>query len=272
MLPERWLGPMYKQGLDYVAIYSAEGVGNVGGGLKRGAVFSGVLELGVSLDAETVLGWPGVTFYASSLMSHGGNLSDSCVGDLYAGSSLESESSVRLYELWLDQSFLDDSLSLRVGQLSVDREFFGTDVGVLFMNAAFGWPAVFSLSVDAASFPVAALGARLRLDVSHFRFQTAVFTGRPEPLDEDGDAMSANGVYFSFSNGAMTFGEASYLTSMLRRVSQRDDFMIGQVLGVFSFHDSQLIWISFSTALNSGSPVTSWAFFCLARAAAKQSA
>ena len=212
MLPERWFAPLTQRGIDYLATYSTELVGNPVGGLKGGMVFSGVLEAGLLFDTEKLFGWPGATVYISSLMSHGGNLSDSYLGDLYAGSSMESENSIRLYEMWVDQSLLDESLSLRVGQLAADREFFGTDVGTLFMNTAFSWPAVFSLSVDAASFPVAALGARLRLDVSGFRFQSAVFTGRPEPLDEYGDAINANGVYYNFDNGAMIFGEASYLT------------------------------------------------------------
>ena len=43
-------------------------------------------------------------------------------------------------------------------------------------------------------------------------------------------------------------------------------------MGQFGFALSQVILISFSTSLNSGSPVTSSAFLCFVSAAAKQSA
>src|SRR5207249_4042431 len=94
LLPERWLEPLIGHGIDYVAIYTAELLGNVRGGLKRGATFSGVLEAGIVIETEDLFGWSGGTFYASALMSHGPSLSQNYVGDLYGGSSIESESTM----------------------------------------------------------------------------------------------------------------------------------------------------------------------------------
>jgi hypothetical protein len=53
---------------------------------------------------------------------------------------------------------------------------------------------------------------------------------------------------------------------------KRTNCLVGQLFAGFIPHHSHWILISFSTALNSGSPVTSSAFLSLARAAAKQSA
>src|ERR1035441_3665938 len=53
---------------------------------------------------------------------------------------------------------------------------------------------------------------------------------------------------------------------------ERDDLVIGKGDSFGSRHLSQATLISFSTALNSGSPVTSSAFFSFASAAAKASA
>ncbi len=213
LLSPRWLRPLTDRGIDYVAVYSAELLGNVRGGLKRGPVFSGVLEAGVNLETEKLSGWPGATFYASSLVSHGPSLSDRYLGDLYGGSSLEAESSLRLYEAWLDQSFFDEILSMRAGQLAADREFMGTDVGMLFMNASFGWPAAFGLGVDAPAYPVAAPGVRLRIDGARFWLQSAIFTGRPEPLDDEGEPIQKHGLYFHFQGGALALWEAGYSTA-----------------------------------------------------------
>ena len=212
MLPARWQKPLTNAGLDYVMIYTSEFMGNVHGGLVKGGIFAGVLEAGVAFDAEKLFGWRGATFYASSLMSHGPSLSDR-LGDLYGGSSIESDSSVRLYQVWLEQSLFDDAVSVRVGQLAADREFLGTDVGTLFMNAAFGWPAAFSLSVDMPAYPVAAPGVRLRADASHFWAQAAVFTGKPEPIDDQGEVINGHGVYWNFNDSALLMWEAGYSTA-----------------------------------------------------------
>src|SRR6185436_18934129 len=103
----------------------------VRGGIKHGASYAGAIEAGVLADCETLMGWPGAYFYASALWSHGPSLSETHIGDLYAGGATESESTARLYEVWLEQNFFDEKISLRAGQLAVDREFFGTDIGTL---------------------------------------------------------------------------------------------------------------------------------------------
>ena len=216
LLPERWLKPLTDRGIDYTVMYTADVLGNVSGGLKRGATFSGVLEAGLSLETEPLLGWRGATFYGSCLIAHGENLSDQHLGDLYGGSSDERKFSVRLYELWLDQTFCHEAVSLRVGQLALDREFLGTDLGLLFMNCAFGWPAVIGWSMDAATYPVAAPGVRLRVDLGRYWFQSAVFTGEPEPLEERDEneerPHDEHGVDFNFSGGVLAIWELGYAT------------------------------------------------------------
>ena len=216
LLPERWLQPLTDRGIDYTVMYTADVLGNVSGGLKRGATFSGVLEAGLSLETEPLLGWRGATFYGSCLIAHGENLCDQHLGDLYGGSSDERKFSVRLYELWLDQTFCHEAVSLRVGQLALDREFLGTDLGLLFMNCAFGWPAVFGWSMDAATYPVAAPGVRLRVDLGRYWFQSAVFTGEPEPLEERDEneerPHEEHGVDFNFSGGVLAIWELGYAT------------------------------------------------------------
>ena len=49
--------------------------------------------------------------------------------------------SFRLFELWFEQELAIPhfgKLSLRLGQLASDKEFYGTEVGALFINSSFG--------------------------------------------------------------------------------------------------------------------------------------
>ena len=270
LLPERWLRPLTDRGIDYVLIYSAEALGNVRGGLKRGTIFSGALEAGVAIETEKQFGWQGATLYASSLVSHGQSLSDHHLGDLYGGSSIESESSLRLYELWLDQTFFHKTLSLRVGQLAADREFLGTDVATLFMNAVFGWPAVFGVSVDAPAYPVAAPGVRLRIDMSQFWIQSAIFTGKIEPKDSEGEALDGHGVYLNFNGGALAIWEAGYSTATEEKDSRYPGvYKLGAWLHTGSFADQYHddIGLSLADPFSSQNPRTlknNWGLYAVA--------
>ena len=212
LLPEHWLKPLSDRGIDYMLMYTSDVLGNVNGGLKRETAYSGVLEAGVELDTEKLFGWRGATIYASGMLAHGRSLSDDRFDELYGISRYEQDFSVRLYELWLDQSFCDEAVSLRVGQLALDREFLGTDVGVLFMNSAFGWPTAFEWSMDAATYPVAAPGARLRIDLGRFWFQTAVFTGETESVEGRDEPSNEYGVDFNFGGGLLAIWEVGYAT------------------------------------------------------------
>ena len=69
-------------------------------------------------------------------------------GDIGTFSNIEAYDTYRLYELWVEQNFLDDRFSLRVGQITFDSEFAVLDAyGGLFVQSGFGAPEAFSANL-----------------------------------------------------------------------------------------------------------------------------
>jgi porin len=181
---------------------------NLAGGERRGAVYTGLLEFGVTLDLEEMLGWSGATVHNSWLWLSGQGPSDRLVGDnIFAVSNIEGFATFRMFELWFQQNLFDDAISLRVGQLAADEEFAISEYGALFLNGTFGWPAFLSESIPngGPGYPLATPGVRLEINPTEWlTFRTALFQG--DPLAED---VNRHGFQYQFSgnNGALFLNE-----------------------------------------------------------------
>ena len=202
------------KGIVFSATYDAEVMGNpYGGNFGKGAVYNGLFspELDINFDKLTDA-WKGASFRASGFWMHGESLTQKYVGDFSVVSNIDAFDTVRLDELWLQQNFLNDQVSLKVGQLTADSEFFVTTNGVLFINSTFGaFPFIGQnfQPYSAPIYPVATPGARLRLQpIPEFYFQAAAFTG-----DAGTQQQNNNGTLFNFDPkaGALMFYEIGYL-------------------------------------------------------------
>lgn len=155
---------LVERGAHFSAAYVGEVFGNVGGGLSRGAVYDGLLELGLELDPGKMGLWRNGRFYFSSIYPHGPSLTDKHVGDLMRLSNIDAYDSLRLYEAWYEHFFLGGKLSLRAGQLGADDDFATQEHSSIFLNSAHGWPAFVSANVvnGGPAFFAPALGLRAR--------------------------------------------------------------------------------------------------------------
>src|ERR1700712_2871932 len=52
-------------GYQFSMTYIGEGLANVSGGVRTGAIYTGRLDLGTTIDLEKVAGWTGATFHAN---------------------------------------------------------------------------------------------------------------------------------------------------------------------------------------------------------------
>src|SRR6476469_10851201 len=63
--------PLQKYGIKFAATYIGETLGNVSGGIKRGAVYEGRLNLAVDVDLQKLVGAEQLTFHANMFQIHG---------------------------------------------------------------------------------------------------------------------------------------------------------------------------------------------------------
>ena len=69
------------QGTQAQLFYTGEVLGNVSGGLKRGAIYEGLLDVRLKLDLEKIAGWSQTSFFVQALYPHGSSLTQKYVGD-----------------------------------------------------------------------------------------------------------------------------------------------------------------------------------------------
>ncbi len=188
-----------------------EVMGNVSGGLSRAAIFDGVLNIGVDIDLERLTNWwAGGSIHVNGLWIYGPSLSEQDVGDISNTSNISGFNTVRLQELWFEQSFWKQRASLRVGMLAADAEFFGAEYAGLFLSGTFGaFTLVANNLPNPPVYPVAAPGVRLAIQpTSKFFIQTGIYDGDAQSQEENN-----HGVNFRISStdGALILTEIGYL-------------------------------------------------------------
>ena len=204
---EAALAPETSKALSFPFSYTGEGFANLSGGYKQGAIYEGLLSVGVQGDLNQLTGWQGASFLVSGLYPHGPSLTDNYVHDFNVVSNIDAYDSLRLYEAWLQQELADGKLSIRLGQILADTEFFVSDNGALFINSAFGAIPLVAQEGNPPIFPQAAPGMRLRWTASDaVSVQVGIFDG------DIGDAATDNkhGVEWDAGGGVLAITEVAY--------------------------------------------------------------
>ncbi|HMN73906.1 MAG TPA: carbohydrate porin [Rhodoblastus sp.] len=205
------------RGFQFGINYIGEGLANLSGGATRtGAIYEGRLELTLDGDLEKAIGIPGLTMHVNAFQIHGRGLSTYNIGNLMPISNIEATHATRLFEAWLQQEFLGGKASLRFGQLAADQEFITTSWGGIFINGTFGWPTITAANLPSGgpAYPLAALGARLKLDpTANLSLLAAVFNGDPAgpatPFnDPNPQARNNGGVNFRLRDRPFVIAEA----------------------------------------------------------------
>ena len=97
--------PFEHWGIKFAATYIGEALGNPSGGLKRGSVYEGRLNLAVDVDLEKLAGVRDLTFHANMFQIHGGGLSRGALLNFMDVSGIEALPSTRLYEAWFERKW-----------------------------------------------------------------------------------------------------------------------------------------------------------------------
>ncbi|MBP0444266.1 carbohydrate porin [Roseomonas sp. SSH11] len=202
------------RGLELRLDYTGEVLGNLDGGVRRGAIYEGAVRLGVTLDLERAMGWTGGKLQADALQTHGQGLSEHYLGNLLTVSSIEAAPSTRLYTAWFEQSLFSDFASLRIGQLLADEEFLVSEQAGLFVNATFGWPAIAGAGLRGGgpAYPLATPGIRIRLGAPEATYLAfGAFNGDPAGgRSGDPQRRNRNGLLFPVGDDAFLIGEVGH--------------------------------------------------------------
>ncbi|WP_442919103.1 carbohydrate porin [Methylobacterium sp. Leaf118] len=207
-----------QRGLTYVLTYIGEGLAAPSGGLRQGATYGGRLDTALDIDLDRFMGWSGARVHTDFFQIHGHGLSRAYVNNLTTVSGIEALPATRLFELWVEQSFLGDRLSIKVGQVSADTEFAIAQTGVVFLNAGFGWPNVGAVVLPSGGpiYPLATPAVRVKVvPTDALSFQVGLFNGdpagTPPPGDEtDPQRRNRRGTDFRVNDPALLIGEVAY--------------------------------------------------------------
>lgn len=205
-----------ERGIKFAATYTAEALGNPSGGIKRRLVGNGLLQVDMDADLEQAVGWKGGTFHVTGLHVQGRQLSANFIGNLIPVRDIEAAPSTRLFSLWLQQSVWDDKVSLRLGQLPMQEEFFNSVQACYLVNSAFGWPPSFAANLPSGGggYPLSNLGARLKVQASEeLALQAGLFTGDVASgtnVGNDAQKRNRSGVDYTVDGAPMWMAEAQY--------------------------------------------------------------
>jgi porin len=134
------------------------------------------------IDFQKLLGWRGASFSTRWYWLSGQDLSAEHVGNILPVSNISGFNTVRMNELWFQQNFLGDRISIRVGQMGADSEFYLSTHSIVFLNGAFSWsPTLFTNMPNGGPvYPMGTPGIRLALTpVNWLTYEGAVFQGNP---------------------------------------------------------------------------------------------
>ncbi len=187
--------------------YTADVTAVVDGGSDRTARYLDNLLLNIDGDLSRAAGWRGARLHLSILANGGGQPNDAA-GTLQGVNNIEVDrQTVRLYELWIEQSFAGGNASLLAGLYDLNSEFYATEASDLLISPSFGIGSELAATGPngPSIFPSTALAIRLRAggDTGLYA-QGAVVNARAGALGD------RDGVDTSLDDGALWIGETGW--------------------------------------------------------------
>ncbi len=204
------------KGIDLTLTYINEVFDVLSGGLNRQASYEGRFEFSVDTDLKKLVGWEGASTHVTVYQLHNsGHEAADNVGSISDPSNIDALPSTRLFTAWLQQTAWEGKVSLRVGQIAADEEFFVSKTASGLINSTFGWGDILAANMlnGGPVFPLATPGARLAVKPTDtVTLQTAVFSGNPGGDNCTSAPQQCNryGTTFSFTGGALWLGELQY--------------------------------------------------------------
>lgn len=200
-------------GVVYGFEYTNDVLSNLRGGNRTGTIDQGKLHGILTVDLEKLAGWQGLTLFSNFFQIHNtGRIRRDYVGGVNTIAAIEAVPTTRLSELWLEQKFAGGKVSLRVGQLAADTEFFFSGLSGMFLQS--DWPTIAAANLPSGgpAYPLSTPGMRLRVDLNEqMALLLAVLNGDPAgPGEGDEQERNKHGLNFRAHDPAFVIGEAQF--------------------------------------------------------------
>ena len=184
------------------------------GAQKSGTRTVSHLDLKLEMDMEKVMGWGGGSAMINVISDSGDGLNNpnnTYVGNLMGVTNLEvsAPTTTRIFHAWIQQSMLDDRLSVLAGIYPIDSEFQTLGSAGLFVKPEYGPTAELALTRGPSIFNNAAFGIRTKLQTSGKAAyaQWALMDGIPN----DPTHPKSTAIRFNKGDGAFNIAEVGWL-------------------------------------------------------------
>ena len=121
--------------LDY--LYTGGVFNNSRGGIRtrEATVYTGISDIGITIDTKKLGLWKNGTFYVASFFSHGPNVSD-FTGDYQSVTVYAYETPAQVSEYWYEHRFFNDKVKIKAGKQDASADFFNLSATGDFLNAS----------------------------------------------------------------------------------------------------------------------------------------
>lgn len=204
-------GWLADRGLELEIVYLADVISNLDGGVKRGTVYLGNLDMLLTVQTVDLFDFDAGTFFVYGLANQGDSPS-SLVGDAQGVDNIEAPQTAKLYEAWWQKVMLDDRVSVLFGLYDLNSEFDLVESSRLFLNSSFGIGPEFALSGanGPSIFPTTSLGVRLKTEPLPGVFaQVAIVDGVAGDPDDAGGTQ----IGFDGDEGLLVVGEIAWIVA-----------------------------------------------------------
>ncbi len=175
-----WKNKLENNGLNFQASYKLDYFANTHGGIKRDQTTVSMMDINLEVDTQKLSLWQGGKFFVHLIDNSGGEkLSSDIVGDLQGVSNIAAPRTSRVFELWYEQTLIDEKFSLLVGIEDINSEFYVSEYGGLYINSSFGIGPELAAARPSV-FPLAAFGVRSKfLFNERWEFLVGAYDGDP---------------------------------------------------------------------------------------------
>jgi len=240
------------EGLGIGGSYTTDLLGNPAGGRRQGFTYYGQLQLILAAELEKLAGWRDGYFVIGMNQAAGTNLSRNYVGNYFNLTEVSAIPTLVLAQMYLEQRFFDDKLSLKAGRMGIGQDFVVMDIFDLYVGGIDGHTPVFVWNTFWSGAPTSTWAAVAKAEVHKdwtLRLGAYQATRANRVIANHGLNME-----FGAGDGISVFGEAGWKLN-LGRPSPKDGDLPGE-------HKFGGYWSSWDYAeFGSGRAANTWGLY-----------